>query len=78
MLGPDLCCPAGPPMPAEVLERLLARPDAPLSGALLDQRCVAGFGNIYVNDVPFIVGVTPPTGRLDRRARPSWWRSGLP
>jgi formamidopyrimidine-DNA glycosylase len=31
----------------------------PLTGALLDQRHVAGFGNIYVNDVPFITGVAP-------------------
>ena len=67
-LGPDLCSPAGSPRPAEVVERLLAIADAPLAGALLDQRCVAGFGNIYVNDVPFIAGVNPeqPVGSIDR------------
>lgn len=58
-LGPDLCRPAGPPDAAEVASRILDSPDAPLSGAMLDQRNVAGFGNIYANDVPFIVGVSP-------------------
>jgi endonuclease-8 len=66
-LGPDLCSPAGPPRPVDVVERLLVLPGAPLAGALLDQRCVAGFGNIYVNDVPFITGVSPeqPVGSID-------------
>ncbi len=58
-LGPDLCAVAGPPDPAIGAERLVVAPDAPLSGALLDQHCIAGFGNIYANDVPFIVGVNP-------------------
>lgn len=66
-LGPDLCAVAGPPDPVEIAERLTASPDEPLTGALLDQRCVAGFGNIYVNDLPFIVGVDPrqPVGAVD-------------
>ena len=67
-LGPDLCAVAGPPDPAEIASRLIASPDEPLTGALLDQRHVAGFGNVYVNDVPFIVGVNPeqPVGSIDR------------
>ena len=69
-LGPDLCHPAGPPDPAEVEARMLATPDAPFAGAMLDQRNVAGFGNIYANDVPFIVGVSPfqPVGTVARLA----------
>ena len=66
-LGPDLCSPAGPPDPAEIARRLVVEPDRPLTEALLDQRLVAGFGNIYVNDVPFIAGVSPhqPVGSID-------------
>ena len=65
-LGPDLCAKAGPPDIAEIIERLLQEPDRPLVGALLDQRNVAGFGNVYVNDVPFITGVHPeqPIGSI--------------
>ena len=66
-LGPDLCSPSGAPDPFDVAERVRRAPDEPLTGALLDQRNVAGFGNIYVNDVPFIVGVDPfhPVGAID-------------
>jgi endonuclease VIII len=66
-LGPDLCSPLGPPDPDEVAARMLAAPDEPLAGSVLDQRNVAGFGNVYANDVPFIVGVSPfqPVGTID-------------
>ena len=38
--------------------------DDPLAGALLDQRNVAGFGNVYAVELPFVVGVsTEPAGR---------------
>jgi endonuclease-8 len=66
-LGPDLCAPDGPPDPAELARRLVGEPGVELTAALLDQRHVAGFGNIYVNDVPFVVGVNPfqPVGSVD-------------
>lgn len=66
-LGPDLCRPAGPPDPDAVAARMVASPDDPLTGSMLDQRNVAGFGNIYVNDVPFIVGISPfqPVATID-------------
>jgi endonuclease-8 len=67
-LGPDLCAPTGPPDPHAIAERMChVAPHEPLSAALLDQQHVAGFGNIYVNDVPFIVGVSPhqPIGTID-------------
>jgi endonuclease-8 len=57
--GPDLCAVAGPPDPHLIAGRLCHAPDAPLTGALLDQHHVAGFGNIYVNEVPFVAGVNP-------------------
>lgn len=58
-LGPDLCARAGPPDVDEIAANMLRQPDRPLSGAMLDQRDAAGFGNVYANDVPFIVGVHP-------------------
>lgn len=57
-LGPDLCGPE-PPDPDEIVARLTDRPDEPLAGALLDQRNVAGFGNVYAVELPFLVGVSP-------------------
>lgn len=70
-LGPDLCRPSGPPDPSVVVTRMLLRPGEPLSGAMLDQRNVAGFGNIYANEVPFIAGVSPfqVIGTIDRPER---------
>ena len=64
-LGPDLCGPELPDLD-EVLERLAAGPDEPLAGALLDQRNVAGFGNLYAVELPFVVGVSPfqPVGSI--------------
>ena len=42
-----------------VVDRIGQRPDEPLAAALLDQRNVAGFGNVYAVELPFIVGVSP-------------------
>ena len=65
-LGPDLCGPEAPDVD-EVVERLRRDPLAALAAALLDQRNVAGFGNIYAIEVPFIAGVSPnqPVGGVD-------------
>ena len=64
-LGPDLCGPELPDLD-DVLDRLAEVPDEPLSGALLDQRNVAGFGNVYAVELPFVVGVSPsqPVGTV--------------
>ena len=66
-LGPDLCAVAGPPDIDEIVRRMGDAPDTPLSGALLDQRNAAGFGNVYANDVPFIAGLHPfqPVGTIE-------------
>lgn len=65
-LGPDLC---GPDMPDldEVVVRLQRQPDEALAAGLLDQRNVAGFGNVYAIELPFVVGVSPnqPIGTID-------------
>jgi endonuclease VIII len=65
-LGPDLCGP-DPPDLDEALDRLLEADGEPLAGALLDQRIVAGFGNVYAVELPFLVGVSPtqPIGTID-------------
>jgi endonuclease-8 len=58
-LGPDLL---GPDWDAaRALERLAADPDRPVGEALLDQRNLAGVGNVYVSELCFLRGVTPWT-----------------
>ncbi|MFJ8039798.1 DNA-formamidopyrimidine glycosylase family protein [Kitasatospora sp. NPDC096147] len=56
-LGPDLL---GPDWSvAEAARRLLAAPERPLGEALLDQRNLAGIGNIYANELSFLASLTP-------------------
>jgi endonuclease-8 len=56
-LGPDLL---GPDWDAgEAVQRLMADPDRPLNEALLDQRNLAGIGNLYANELSFISGRHP-------------------
>lgn len=58
-LGPDLL---GPDWDAELaLRKLLADPCRPVGLALLDQRNLAGIGNIYRNELCFLGGVHPGT-----------------
>lgn len=63
-LGPDLLGPDWDP--AEAVRRLAADPCRPLAEALLDQRNLAGIGNVYANELCFLAGVTPwtPVGDL--------------
>ncbi|GAA2257895.1 Fpg/Nei family DNA glycosylase [Streptomyces amakusaensis] len=63
-LGPD---PLGPDWdPGTALARLLADPARPLGEALLDQRNLAGIGNVYKSELAFLARVTPwlPVGEL--------------
>lgn len=55
---------------AEAVRRLRARPDRPLVAALLDQRTVAGLGNLWVNELLFVRGHGPwtPAGAVDATA----------
>lgn len=52
--------------PEEAVRRLLADPTRPLVSALLDQTLVAGLGNLWVNELSFLVGRSPwtPVGDL--------------
>lgn len=65
-LGPDLLVPEWTPAhQAEAERRLDARPDRAFGLALLDQSVVAGIGNVYVNELCFLVGVSPHTPVAD-------------
>ena len=56
-LGPDVL---GPEWDATVaVGNLAADPDRPIGLALLDQRVIAGLGNVYRNEVCFLRGVLP-------------------
>lgn len=56
-LGPDLL---GPDWDAaEAIHRLLSEPDRPIGLALLDQRNLAGIGNIYRNELCFLGRIHP-------------------
>jgi endonuclease VIII len=63
-LGPDLLGPDWDP--AEAVRRLRASPDRPVGEALLDQRNLAGIGNLYKAEVLFLRGVSPwrPAGQV--------------
>lgn len=58
-LGPDLLGPDWDPQ--EALRRLAADPARPVGLALLDQRNLAGIGNIYRNELCFLARVHPET-----------------
>jgi endonuclease VIII len=58
-LGPDLL---GPDWDAEeAVRRIAAGPDVPIGQALLDQRNLAGLGNVYRAEICFLAGLDPRT-----------------
>ena len=68
-LGPDLL---GPDWDEEeALRRLRAEPDRPIGEALLDQRLLAGIGNMYMAELCFVSGLHPrtPVGRVEALPR---------
>jgi endonuclease-8 len=74
-LGPDpLRADADPEAVRVALER---RHDRPIGDALLDQRVIAGVGNIYRNEALFLAGIHPlrPSGRLSREDWPTLWQT---
>lgn len=56
-LGPDLLAPTFDE--GEALTRLRRPPDLPVAMALLDQRRLAGIGNVYKSETLFICGTSP-------------------
>jgi endonuclease-8 len=68
-LGPDLLGPDWDP--GEAVRRLMTGPQRPAAEAFLDQRNLAGIGNIYATEMLFLRGVSPwrPVGEVpDLRA----------
>jgi len=65
MLGPE---PLGPDLTTDYLARKLEGRIAPIKLLLLDQRVVAGLGNIYVCEALNLARIAPrkPAGRLSR------------
>ncbi|MCC7354031.1 MAG: bifunctional DNA-formamidopyrimidine glycosylase/DNA-(apurinic or apyrimidinic site) lyase [Anaerolineae bacterium] len=55
-LGPE---PLGDDFTAEVLRARLGKRGAPIKSILLDQRVVAGIGNIYADEALFYAGIHP-------------------
>lgn len=82
-LGPDLLGPDWDP--AAAAANLVARPDRPIAEALLDQRVLAGIGNVYCNELCFIFGRLPNSPvatvndpvRLVGRAREMLWANRI-
>ena len=78
-LGPDLLGDDWEPHTAR--SNLVAEPGRPLAEALLDQRVMAGVGNVYANELCFVTGYLPttPVGnvrdplRMVQRARDMLW-----
>lgn len=78
-LGPDLL--GGDWDPVTAAANLSADPGRPIAEALLDQRVLAGIGNVYANELCFVfgrlptspVGSLPDPDRLVRRAREMLW-----
>lgn len=62
-LGPDLLGPDWDP--AEATRRLAHQPERPIGEALLDQRNLAGIGNLYKSEVLFLRGISPWTSVAD-------------
>ncbi|TDI62213.1 MAG: bifunctional DNA-formamidopyrimidine glycosylase/DNA-(apurinic or apyrimidinic site) lyase [Alphaproteobacteria bacterium] len=55
-MGPE---PLGNAFNAEILSQALKDKDTPIKAALLDQRVVAGLGNIYVCEALYDAGISP-------------------
>lgn len=63
-LGPDLLGPDWDE--AEAVRRLARGPERPIGEALLDQKNLAGIGNLYKAEVLFLLGISPwrPVGSV--------------
>jgi endonuclease-8 len=78
-LGPDLLGPDWDPQIAAA--NLTADPERPVADALLDQRVMAGVGNVYCNELCFLFGHLPTASvsnvsdplRMVQRARDMLW-----
>jgi len=76
-LGPDLLA---EPFDREEANRRLATSDRPIGDAVLDQRLVAGIGNIYKSEGLFLAGIDPrrEAPAVDRPALDRLWDALAP
>jgi endonuclease VIII len=82
-LGPDLLGPDWDP--DEAARRLSTNPSVPIAEAIVDQRNLAGIGNVYQAELLFLRGVHPDTpvsgigdlGRMVRLAHDLLWTNRL-
>jgi endonuclease-8 len=71
-LGPDLLHPRwSPDHAADALVRLAGDPGVEIGVALLDQRVMAGVGNLYKTEICFLLGISPwtPVGAVTEPER---------
>jgi endonuclease-8 len=69
-LGPDLLGPDWDP--ALATGNLAREPDRPIGLALLDQRIMAGVGNVYRSELCFLRGVDPATSVREAGDPAAW------
>ncbi|ORV49282.1 DNA glycosylase [Mycolicibacter engbaekii] len=82
-LGPDLL--GADWDPAAATARLMSDPQRPVASALLDQTVMAGVGNVFCNELCFVIGRLPTApvgdigdpGRLVALARQMLWANRL-
>lgn len=72
-LGPDRLGPDALTITADDLRDRLGHSRREIKPALLDQRAVAGVGNLYASELLHVAGVHPQR-RCDRLTRPQWQR----
>jgi len=85
-LGPDVMAPTPEHEPggvfdrAEAARRIRQRADDPIKPVLLDQRVVAGVGNIYASEGLFLAGVDPrrPAGEVTDAELDALWDAVQP
>ncbi|MGE0217289.1 endonuclease VIII Nei2 [Mycolicibacterium sp.] len=84
-LGPDLLGDWSAAAASTAASNLVADPARPLAEALLDQRVMAGVGNVYANELCFVFGLRPGTAvaelsdplRVVNRAQQMLWANRL-
>lgn len=72
-LGPDRLGPDALQLDPELLRDRLGSSRREIKVALLDQRALAGVGNLYASEILHVAGVHPEK-RCDRISRPQWQR----
>lgn len=72
-LGPD---PLSPGASYERFATALRRRRIPLGAALLDQKVIAGIGNVYRSEIPFLAGIDPrrPANEVDDDQAALLWK----